>query len=236
MPTPRTPAPGGDAPSLVPCLMISKGRIMLPAEGGPAPASKKDGGAFDLFEIADRLMADYDRLYVVDLDAIDRNQPQLDYLQEIAQGGEIWVDAGVRNADQAIDVLVAGAQRAILSTAFLHSEKELRRAWRLSSDLVFEVEVRAGAVAARSEEWNGRPPADVASAVRAEGPTELVLSYRESAVDWSIARAVARDGPLWIDGSFELSEAPRLRDNGCRGGIFHLHQFLSQYESPLPGA
>src|ERR1700689_1493867 len=141
MPTTAPGAPTGDAsrPVLVPCLMISKGRIMLPGEGGPQPAEKTDGGSFDFFEVADRLMAEYERLYVVDLDGVDHDQPQLDYLQEIAQAGEIWVDAGVRTADQAIDVLVAGAQRAVLSTAFLRAERELRRAWRLSSDLVFEI-------------------------------------------------------------------------------------------------
>ncbi|HXQ48412.1 MAG TPA: HisA/HisF-related TIM barrel protein [Thermoplasmata archaeon] len=227
---------GGDKPALVPCLMISKGRIMLPAEGGPIAAVPKNGGTFDLFEIADRLIADYERLYVVDLDGVDRDQPQLDYLQEIARGGEIWVDAGVRTADQAIDVLVAGAQRAVLSTAFLRSDRELRKAWRLSSDLVFEIEVRDGAVAGRAPEWTGRGAFDVATAARAEAPTDLVLSYREAPVDWTVARALARDGPLWVDGSFELSDAPKLREYDCRGAIFHVHEFLSQYESPLPGA
>jgi histidine biosynthesis protein len=232
----RATAPAGGAPALVPCLMLSKGRIMLPAEGGPSPARTKDGGAFDLFQVSDRLLAEYDRLYVVDLDGMDRNQPQLDYLQEIAQGGEIWVDAGVRNSDGAIDILVAGAQRAILSTAFLQGERELHRAWRLSTDLVFEIEVRNGQVASQSEEWSGRGPFDVATAVRTDGPNELVLSPRESPVDWTIARTLARDGPVWIGGTFESVDAPKLRENGCQGGIFHLNAYLSEYEPAPAGA
>ncbi|MCI4355266.1 MAG: HisA/HisF-related TIM barrel protein [Thermoplasmata archaeon] len=219
----------GTKPWLVPCLLISKGRIMLPAEGGPVVAHTSEGGLFDLFDVTDRLMADHGRVYVVDLDGVDQDQPQLDYLQEIARGGDIWVDAGVRTADQAIDVLVAGAQRAVLSTAFLRSEKELHRAWRLSSDLVFEVEVREGAVAARAPEWTGKTPAEVAASSREQGPQDVVLSYRESPVDWSVARAAAAAGPVWVSGTFELGDAARLTENGCRGGIFHLHDFLSRF-------
>jgi hypothetical protein len=238
MPSPNAAAPdaGSGKPSLVPCLLISKGKIMLPAEGGPTTAHTKDGGLFDLFEVADRLMAEYERLYVVDLDGIDRDQPQLDYLQEIAQGGEIWVDAGVRTADQAIDVLVAGAQRAVLSTAFLRAERELRRAWRLSSDLVFEIEVREGSVAGRAEEWVGKGPFDVATSIRSEGPRDIVLSYRESPIDWPAARTISRDGPVWVSGTFELSDAPKLGENSCRGGIFHLNTYLSEYEPAPAGA
>ena len=226
----------GAGPSLIPCLLISKGRIMLPAEGGPVVAHTPEGGLFDLFDVTDRLMAEHGRVYVVDLDGVDQDQPQLDYLQEIARGGDIWVDAGVRTADQAIDVLVAGAQRAVLSTAFLRSERELQRAWRLSSDLVFEVEVRDRTVAARAAEWAGRDPATVASGAREQGPQDVVLSYRESPVDWSVAHAAAKAGPLWVGGSFELSDAARLTENGCRGGIFHLHDFLSRFPTPPAGA
>ena len=211
------PSPAVQKPLLVPCLMLSKGRIMLPAEGGPAPAHPKEGGSFDLFEVADRLMAEHGRLYVVDLDGIDRDQPQLDYLQEIAPGGEIWVDAGVRNADQAIDVLVAGAQRAILSTAFLESERELRRAWRLSSDLVFEIEVRDRKVASRVPEWSGQDPMAVAALARAEGPGDVVLSFREYPVDWATVRPIAHEGPVWVDGTFELSEAPDCARTAAAG-------------------
>ncbi len=220
-----------EKPWLVPCLLISKGRIMLPAEGGPAVAHTPEGELYDLFDVTDKLMADHGRVYVVDLDGVDQDQPQLDYLQEIARGGDIWVDAGVRNADQAIDVLVAGAQRAVLSTAFLRSDRELRRAWRLSSDLVFEIEVRDNVVASRAPEWTGRAPSDIAAAAREQGPRDIVLSYRESPIDWSMARSVARDGPVWISGSFEPADASRLLENGCRGGIFHLHEFLSHYEA-----
>jgi Histidine biosynthesis protein len=238
MPSPTVAAPGEEAadPTLVPCLLISRGRIMLPAEGGPTAAHPKDGGTFDMFEVADRLMTEYDRVYVVDLDGIDRNQPQLDYLQEIAQGGEIWVDAGVRTSDQAIDVLVAGAQRAILSTAFLRTERELRRAWRLSSDLVFEIEIRGGVVAGPAPEWAGKAPLDVATSARAEGPRDVVLSYRESPIDWPLASTIGRDGPVWVGGSFETADAPKLREYGCRGAIFHLNRYLSEYESAPTGA
>ena len=96
--------------------------------------------------------------------------------------------------------------------------------------------MRKGQVSGPAEEWEGHGPFDVATAVRADGPNELVLSYRESPVDWTIARTLARDGPVWIGGTFEPADAPKLRENGCRGGIFHLNTYLSEYEPAPAGA
>ena len=214
---------------LLPCLLISHGRIMVPGEGGPVVARDAGRSPYDLFDVSDRLMAEYRRLYLVDLDGVDQDRPQLDYLQEIARAGEVWVDAGVRSADQAIDVLVGGAQRAVLSTAFLRSEKELKRAWRLSSDVLFEIEIRDGKVPSPAEEWTGRTPSEVAAAVRALGPTDLVLSFREAAVDWATVRPIAQGGPVWVNGTFERDQAADLAEAGCHGGIFHIDRFLSEF-------
>jgi phosphoribosylformimino-5-aminoimidazole carboxamide ribonucleotide (ProFAR) isomerase len=228
---PRSPRPIPGAPMLLPCLLISHGRIMVPGEGGPTVARDASKAPYDLFDVSDRLMAEYRRLYVVDLDGVDQDRPQLDYLQEIARAGEVWVDAGVRSADQAIDVLVGGAQRAVLSTAFLKSERELKRAWRLSSDVLFEIEVRDGKVPSPAPEWVGHSPAEVAGSVRALGPTDLVLSFRETPVDWTVVRSIAHDGPVWVDGTFERSQASNLAEAGCHGGIFHIDRYLSEFTS-----
>jgi hypothetical protein len=206
---------------------------MLPGEEGPVPAHAADGGSLDLFDLTDRLMAEYHRVYLVDLDGIELDRPQLDYLQEIVRGGDAWVDAGVRTADQAIDVLVAGAQRAVLSSAFLTSDRELRRAWRLSSDLVFEVEVRAGVVSSSIPVWSGQAPMPFAAAVRGVGPQDIIVSYRESAPDWSVVGEVAQGGPTWIGGSTESTDATRLASSGAAGALFHLNEYLASY---TPGA
>jgi hypothetical protein len=221
-------APKGETsgPQLVPILMIGKGRVFLPGPNGPVVARSEGGAPIDLLDVADRLAEKYTRVYVVDLDGLRDDKAQLDYLQELSRDLELWVDAGIRTGDQAIDILVAGATRAVLSTAYLRGRRELQRAWKLSQELAFEIELRDQRVAGSDEEWTGTDPAGVAAAVREIGVAEIILSPRERAVDWGLVATLAKDGSVWVDGTFEETETAQLASSRASGGFFHLHQFL----------
>ena len=219
-------APSRSTPLLMPCLMLSHGRVMLPGEGGPKLARGPDGSPLDVFDVSERLVGEFGRLYVVDLDGIDRDRPELDFLQELSRDAEVWVDAGVRTADQAIDVLVTGAHRAVLSTGTIASDRSVGRAWKLSTDIAVEIEVRDGSVAAAVEAWRGGTVEDVSRKIRDLGPAELILSFREEPVDWNAVRGVAAGGPVWVDGTFERRQSERLGSSGAAGGIFHVTELL----------
>jgi phosphoribosylformimino-5-aminoimidazole carboxamide ribonucleotide (ProFAR) isomerase len=210
---------------------------MLPGPHGPEPARDASGEPADLFDVIDRLAEQYPRVYVVDLDGIERNRPQLDYLSELARSAELWVDAGARTGDQVIDILVAGARRCVLSSAHLASAREFKRAWKLSPEIVFEMEIRGGRLSAAEPGWAGRPPADVAEEVRAVGPVQFVLGFRDGEVDWALVREVSArlEGAAWVGGTFERSDAARLDGSGAAGGIFQLDAaFAAEPRGPGP--
>jgi uncharacterized protein related to proFAR isomerase len=206
----------------MPCLMLRHGEIVIPGESGPVVARTPEGASYDLFQVVDSLTERFGRVYVVDLDGVEDGDPQLDYLQEIARDTEIWLDAGARTADEAIDALVTGASRAVLSTSTLRSSEELGRAWTLSQELAMELELRGGRVVAADAAWAGRAPEEVAREVREVGPSYLILSPRDGAIDWEMVRSVARGGPTWVGGIFQMDDADRLGWSGAAGGIFHL--------------
>jgi hypothetical protein len=218
-PTDAAPRPG--APALVPSVLLRKGTICVPGEGGPVPALGPDGARLDPFEVVDKLASTYSLLYLVDLDGVERAEPQLDFLQELSREATLWVDGGVRTADQAIDILVAGASRAVLSSALLREPRELRRAWRLSSELAFELELGPSGLVIR-EEWGTSDPATLAASVREIGVDHLIVSPREVDLDWALVAKLASAGPTWVDGSFDRADLPALRQSGSRGGIFHI--------------
>jgi phosphoribosylformimino-5-aminoimidazole carboxamide ribonucleotide (ProFAR) isomerase len=184
----------------------------------------------DPFDVVDRLTPEYSMLYVVDLDGIEHEDPQLDYLQELARDMTLWVDAGCRTADQAIDVLVTGARRAVLSSAYLRGPRQLARAWRLSTEFAFEVETTGDGAAIADARWGTTVPGELARSVRAAGPDHVIVSPRETAPDWAMIRSIAEAGPTWVDGTFSPNEAPRLTEVGAQGGIFHIEQLLDTTE------
>jgi hypothetical protein len=237
--TGSTPLPRegkGESPTLIPCLLLRGGQVYLPGPAGPVPARSVATVSLDPFDVVDRLVANYSLLYVVDLDGINREDPQLDYLQELSRDIGLWVDAGVRSSDQAIDILVAGARRVILSTAYLRGPNALARAWKLSTELVFEIEMTGATLTPAAGIWGTEDPIGLARIVREAGPDHLVISPRETDPDWGIVRAIASEGPTWVDGSFQQSELPRLREAGAKGGIFHLNDLWAQWAAEAGGS
>ncbi len=212
---------------LVPCLLLRDGRVCLPGPDGPVAARTPAGEYFDPFDVVDRLSPDYRLLYVVDLDGIEKESAQLDYLQELSRDMPLWVDAGVRTADQAIDIIVAGARRAVLSSAYLRGPRELRRAWRLSTEYAFEIELSGPNVSAADAGWETRDPYEFLQAVRAVGVERFVLSPRGSDPDWALIRRLTPVGPTWVDGTFAPADSPQLAPAGAAGGIFHLDAVLA---------
>jgi Histidine biosynthesis protein len=217
----RAPPSSETATRMIPCLPLRSGTVMLVGPGGPRPAIWPGGGRPDPFDVVDRLARDYPLVYILDLDGIERGEPQLEYLQEFSRDVALWVDAGTRTADQAIDVLVAGAQRVVLSSSRIDGPEELERAWGLSSQLAFEIELPNGMLPPQ-DGWNASDPVALARAVRAIGPDHLIVSPRDAAPDWNLVRLVAAVGTTWVDGSFALHDAARLESAGAAGAIFSL--------------
>jgi uncharacterized protein related to proFAR isomerase len=184
------------------------------------PVLDDTGKPVDPFEASDRLVAKYQRFCVVDLEGLRRNRPQLDYLQELSRSGELWVDAGIRTGDQVIDILVTGARRAVLSTGYLLGTKQLRRAWRLSTEILFAVETEGSVVRPRGNDWDGSPVIEAVANARAVGIVDVILRSRGTRVDWSLVRQLAGQGPLWVDGEPEASSQARIASAGAAGGFF----------------
>jgi hypothetical protein len=207
------------SPRMVPALMIRRGHVVTPGPSGPIVLDDASGRPVDVLDLSDGLLSAHGRLYVIDLDGIDRDAPQLDYLQEMSRGGELWVDAGVKNADQAIDVLVAGATRAVLSSSALQSPDELGRAWALSTDLVFEVDTSTTRPDGLIPDWEASPGA-VAARARSLGPREIVYRFRDAPPQWGPFAEVASIGPTWAAGPILASDLAAISAAQGAGGIF----------------
>jgi imidazole glycerol phosphate synthase subunit HisF len=216
----------------VPCLLLRRGAVCLPGPDGPVRVLRQSGGEYDVFDILDRLSPTFPFLYFADLDGLEENDPQLEYIQELSREMPLWVDSGVRKADQAIDVLVAGAQKAVLSSAYLRGPKELRKAWKLSTELVFEVETVEGRLGKVDPGWDTEDPLEIIRAAREVGLGSVVISPRESDPDWGMVTSVAAGGATWVDGTFNPNDLERLVASGAAGGIFHLDGVLASMDAP----
>ncbi len=159
---PAVPAAMGE-PVLLPRLVI-RGDTALSWDG-PVPRSETVDGL-------DRALQEFGRVLVWDLDGIERNRPNLGLVRRF-EGEPLWVDAGVRRAEAVIDVLVAGAERAVVGTKTLRSLSELEEARELTENVVPLLDFVNG------ELW-------AAEAIRGTDARELLARWRGLGIDTAL--------------------------------------------------
>ena len=100
----------------------------------------------ELSELGSKLSRGFKRVYVFDVDGFEKNRPQLDVVQELCDEIPTLYEGGVRFGANVIDMLITGAEKAVVGTATLTSLEELRGAFKLSDNIVFKVDFRDGIV------------------------------------------------------------------------------------------
>jgi|GEM_PF-1993298 len=122
----------GDIIKIIPFIPVLNGN-MVSAEGS---GYKKLGNAVKTVE-----SSKYETFYVIDVNGLLKNKPQINLIQDMSKGKNLWVESGVRLAEDAIDVLMAGAEYAVLNTMLVDLD-ELKKICGLSQNIMLHVECK----------------------------------------------------------------------------------------------
>jgi hypothetical protein len=158
--------------AILPRLVVRKGTALSWEGAVPWP---------ELVDSLDRALQDFGRVLVWDLEGIERNRPNLELYRRF-EGESLWVDAGTRFADSVIDVLVAGAERAVVGTKTLRSLAELEEARELTENLVPLLDFVRGRL------W-------AAESIRDLPPGDLLRRWREWGLDTALVVEETGDFP-----------------------------------------
>jgi phosphoribosylformimino-5-aminoimidazole carboxamide ribotide isomerase len=105
------------------------------------------------------------QLYVADLDALRGGEPQVGHVRALAADGfELLVDAGLRDAGGGHSLLEAGAARVVAALETSSGPEQLAGIVReLGPDRVtFSLDLKAGRVLGDSAPWGTQDPLDIA--------------------------------------------------------------------------
>jgi len=121
-------------PEIMPLLLL-KGRTAIRRE-----YSKKE-----LTSISKSLRGrNFEKLYVLDVDGIERNKPQLDIVQSLCNDFSISYEAGPRMGANVIDLVVAGADMVYMGTYCLASLDEIEVAMSFTEGIGFKIDWNDG--------------------------------------------------------------------------------------------
>jgi len=128
----------------------------------------------EMSEFVSKLSDKFKMVYVADLDGLNKNKPQLDVVREIAEEMPTMYEGGVRRANNVIDMLITGAEKAVVGTATLMHFEDLRVAFKLSENITFKADFRDGIVSF-DPHTAGRAFRDLAGDVVDVGIKEIVV-------------------------------------------------------------
>ncbi|MFO7991149.1 MAG: HisA/HisF-related TIM barrel protein [Thermoplasmata archaeon] len=101
-------------------------------------SSQKEKAALDQI-LTD--LQDFDTLYLLDLNGIERNRPQLDLIRTLSMRKKLWADGGTRDIDTLTDMYIAGADRVVLSTKTAPSMDFIEESAELSNTLILSIDI-----------------------------------------------------------------------------------------------
>jgi phosphoribosylformimino-5-aminoimidazole carboxamide ribotide isomerase len=118
------------------------------------------------------------RLYIADLDAILRRQPNLDIYQALSQDGfELLVDAGLRSVSQAGPIVHAGAAQVIAGLETWSGPDELAGLCQLigRERVIFSLDLNAGRALGNLHLWGTNDPCQIGMRAVEAGVAQVIV-------------------------------------------------------------
>lgn len=151
---------------IIPAISIRKGDVVTVADGEYEVLVDSENYIVEPADLIKKLSGKHEKFLIMDIDGITRNDQQFDLIQELSEEADLWVDAGVRTAHSAMDVLIAGASQVVVGTKTLLSVRELRRVLELSENVIFSIDYKDGIVSL-DENIEGEEPFDLLREMKA---------------------------------------------------------------------
>lgn len=80
---------------------------------------------FDAVEKLKELGKKYGHVYVMDLDGVKRDRPNLDIYQKLSHKPFLWIDSLPRDLEDVMDIVIVGAERVTIGDIF--GDDDLRK-------------------------------------------------------------------------------------------------------------
>jgi len=173
-------------PEIMPLLLL-KGRT----------AMRKEYSKKEISSLSKSLRGkNFEKLYILDIDGIERNKPQLDIVQSLCNDFSISYEAGPRKGANVIDMVVAGADRVYMGTYCLASLDEVGTAMALTEGIGLKIDWNDGLLG-RGKGIEKGSVADIIRGAMDRGvkdivaPVEIIDRVIDAAGSGAVVRAIA---------------------------------------------
>jgi uncharacterized protein related to proFAR isomerase len=142
---------------LIPAISIKGGHVATVRNGRYAYLKNSEGQYRSPTKLVRGLKSPGEEVFILDIDGLERNSPDLDTVKRIAAFKDVWLDAGIGDADSMMDAFVSDASRVVMGTICMQSLDELGQALAISDNVIFSIGFDHGVVSP-DPEVNGTSP------------------------------------------------------------------------------
>lgn len=196
---------------------------VLHAHGGNLVGPDAEPLEEELKTVARRFSRDWDAIYLVDLDGLRSNRPQVGLVQEISERVHTWADGGARTPEDSMDLLMAGAQQVTVRYHTADEREIVRETVRLSEQVALGMEFRDQELV-QNPAWPAQPPELVGLAEDLKIPL-VVVDHSRAGTAAGIDRSVAwharqhDHGAYFAGGISSQRDLDVLEDLGYEGAL-----------------
>jgi uncharacterized protein related to proFAR isomerase len=211
----------------IPAISILRGEAVYRNGENYEPAGKPA-------ELIEKLGKRFERILLVDIDALEGREPQFSLFQELSEGdAELWLDTGAQVAGDLVHPFVTGASAVVVGTKSMRTIDAYKLMFKVSGDIVPSVEVRGGELV-----WCGdEPPAvgELLERLKGLGFVKIIVadlgrSPGAPLDENPIKAAVALGFDVYAGGGVSGADIAALETLGVKGAIMDLRSVLAEGE------
>jgi phosphoribosylformimino-5-aminoimidazole carboxamide ribonucleotide (ProFAR) isomerase len=217
---PRTPL----GFELIPSLAVM-GSTPVWVKGDRYSPIRVDGDSVSVGDLVKDLTDEFGALHYIDILGIRRGVVEWDLFRAVVErSGNLWADVGVQYSDALIDVIMAGAQVAVVTTKMIDSLEEIVSSFELTENLALQID-HDRSILSKDKDIRSMSPGELVEEMSSFGMDKFILDDlregRES-IDKKFLKDVMRNLPSGgkvLVGIEDLSELDELLQAGVNGAI-----------------
>lgn len=207
---------------LIPAVSIMSGRV-VEAERGQYVFHKNENGKFrSATNLVQELKSE--EIFVLDIDGIEANRPDLSLITSMSKYKDLWVDAGAMTCGGISDVLISGAARAVAGTKSLIGMDHLTESVDISENIIFSLDWDGRTIAA-DKNIGAMPVDELLSSVSSIGIKNVMLfdlgGLRDKTPPSSdvLAKLAGKFEECYVAGHIKPEIIPELESAGVKGAF-----------------
>jgi phosphoribosylformimino-5-aminoimidazole carboxamide ribonucleotide (ProFAR) isomerase len=216
---------------LIPSLAVMGATPVLVRDNRYSPIQIGDSKP-GVISLARSLSEKFGTIHYLDILGIRRGIVEWNLFQEVVdKSSDIWADVGITFSDGLIDVIMAGASNAVITTKMIDSISEIVSSFELTENLVLQLD-HDGAVISKDKAIRDMTAGELVGEMASFGMERFILDdikegRRGMDLDLlsEISEKLPENGRLYI-GIEELEELKELFDAGVGGAIISCSKLI----------